>query len=179
MHGTGSQGLMRLPIKPSLSTSPGRHPSANISQPKPTPAAAFRVESEAPGYRFTMKIAHLKFSLLAGSVFFLLIGVVHAIGAKVPGLYLYFDLRSYAYQDKIVAALILGWAIFFFAAFKSPTRILLKAILLSGLIAIATLTFINSRETVSQLAKIETVALSLYWLWLAGCYIRLTRNHEL
>jgi hypothetical protein len=126
-----------------------------------------------------MKIAHLKLSLLAGSIFFFLVGAAHAIGAKVPGLYVYFDLRSYAYQDKIVSALALGWAIFFFAAFKSPTTILLKAILLSGIIAIATLTFINSREAVNQLAKIETIALFLYWLWLAVCYNKLTRNKEL
>lgn len=170
---------IRLPIRFSLPTTIWRHTSANISQPLSTLDLAFRAESAARRYNFTMKIAHFKFSLLAGSVFFFLIGAAHAIGAKVPGLYLYFDLRSYAYQDKIVSALTFGWAIFFFAAFRSPTRILLKAILLSGLIAIATLTFINSREAVSQLAKIETIALFIYWLWLASCYIRLTRNEEL
>lgn len=126
-----------------------------------------------------MKIKSLRLSLLAGSIFFFLVGVVHLLGTKIPGLYLYFNLQSYAYQDKIIASLSFGWAIFFFAAFKSPAKILLKAILLAGIIAIASLTVINYREAVSLLAKIETAALFLYWLWLAICYNKLIKNKEL
>lgn len=97
---------------------------------------------------------------------FFLIALAHLFGVKIPGLYIYYNLNSYRFQDLIISALSFGWSVFFFSASKLPNKVLLRAILLSGIIAITILTLINSRENVSILSKIETIILFIYWLWL-------------
>ncbi len=118
----------------------------------------------------------LKLSLLAGSVYFLAVALAHLGQTKIPGLYIYFDLPSLAYQDTMIAILALGWSAFFLTAFTSPERNrgLIAAILLSGAAAILGLCSINARpelhpaggETSRSIYWLETAVLFLYWLWL-------------
>ena len=59
----------------------------------------------------------LKGLLLAGSIYFFLIFLVHLFEIKVPGLYLYPSLPSYTYQDTIISLLAFGWSLFLLAGF--------------------------------------------------------------
>jgi len=118
----------------------------------------------------------LKISLLAGAVYFLCVALAHLGQTKIPGLYIYFDQPSLAYQDSLIATLALGWSAFFFTAFTSPERNrgLIAAILISGAVAILGLCSINSRpdlhpiggEASRRIYWLETAFLFLYWLWL-------------
>lgn len=124
----------------------------------------------------------LKLSLLAGAVYFFLVSVAHLSGLKIPGLYIYFEIPSYSYQDNIVALLALGWAIFFFTAFTDPLKnvTLVKAILVAGAAAIIILCMINIRTNFLVLNNfvnikiiwLEIIILFIYWLLLVVFYIR-------
>jgi hypothetical protein len=122
------------------------------------------------------KVIILKWSLFLGGVYFILISIVHIFGIKIPGLYIYFNLPSYAYQDKIVSFLAIGWGIFFIQVSRNPTKYidLVKSILFAGLAAISGLIFINLSTNFDDLSQnlnvlyywIQLFILCLYLLWL-------------
>ncbi len=126
----------------------------------------------------------MKVSLFSGAVFFLLMAIAHAIGLKIPGLFIYFNVPSYGYQDKIISLLAFGWATFFFAAAVNQSKILIKSIILIGAIALCMLTFINISTDFASLSEkinpdlfhIETGILFLYWIWLLLSYNKSRRN---
>jgi hypothetical protein len=128
----------------------------------------------------------LKWSILAGSFYFLGIAIVHMFGFKVPGLYIYFDVPSYMYQDRITSFLAFGWSVFFFAASTDPQKhiSLVKAILISGAVAIIGLSVINLTTNFIDLSAsiqvwafwMETTGLFVYWLWLVIFYLRLKKE---
>jgi len=82
----------------------------------------------------------LNFLLYSGAVYFLLVAIVHSLGIKIPGFYVYFNVPSYAYQDRIIAFLTFGWAGLFFLAAKKMDPDLIKLILVIGLVAVIALT---------------------------------------
>lgn len=43
--------------------------------------------------------------LLAGAAYFLLVSLAHMTGFKLPGLFIYYSLPSYEYQDRIIGFL--------------------------------------------------------------------------
>ena len=106
----------------------------------------------------------LKWSLIGGGIYFILIGVVHILGLKLPGLYIYYNLPSYDFQDKIVSFLAFGWGVFFIHTGRHlPAGIgTVKALLLAGLVAIAGLSYINISTDFSGLSKNATVL--FYWI---------------
>ncbi len=114
----------------------------------------------------------LKWLLLVGAVYFLAIAVVHMLRIKIPLLFVYFDVPSYGYQDRIISFLSFGWSTFLFMASRDPikNRDAVKAILISGLGAIFGLTVINSVTDFRALSpdinpwvfRIETLGLSVY-----------------
>ena len=128
----------------------------------------------------------LKLSLLAGAVYFFLVSAAHLSGLKIPGLYIYFDIPSYPYQDSIVAFLTLGWSIFFYTAFTDVVKniALVKAILIAGAAAIIVLSIINIKTDFQLLNSnvdiniiwLEIFILFVYWLWLVVFYFRLKKN---
>jgi hypothetical protein len=128
----------------------------------------------------------LKLSLLSGAVYFFLVAVAHLSGLKIPGLYIYFDIPSYPYQDNIVAFLSLGWSIFFYTAFTDVLKniALVKAILIAGAAAIIVLSIINFKTDFQLLNSnvdiniiwLEIFILFVYWLWLVVFYFRLKKN---
>ena len=129
----------------------------------------------------------LKWSLFAGSIYFLLISLTHLSGIKIPMLYIYYNIPSYAYQDRIISALTFGWSMFFYTGFYlvriNQVRPV-KYILISGLVAIIALLFINNSPSLRQLASpdmlwaylFETMILLCYQGWLIICYIRSRRS---
>ncbi|RKZ07276.1 hypothetical protein DRQ25_11960 [Candidatus Fermentibacteria bacterium] len=125
----------------------------------------------------------IKISLFCGAIYFLLMAIAHAIGFKIPGLFIYFNVPSYAYQDRIISFLAFSWSVFYFMAFKEPNKQFLKSILIVGAVAIAMLTFINlNTDFVSFSGKInpsifhiQTGLLLIYWIWLIFCYNKLKK----
>jgi len=132
------------------------------------------------------KSSILKLSLLSGAVYFFLVSAAHLSGLKIPGLYIYFDIPSYPYQDNIVAFLTLGWSIFFYTAFTDVLKniALVKAILIAGAAAIIVLSIINIKTDFQLLNSnvdiniiwLEIFILFVYWLWLVVFYFRLKKN---
>jgi hypothetical protein len=124
--------------------------------------------------------------LLSGAFYFFLVSVAHLSGLKIPGLYIYFDIPSYPYQDNIVAFLTLGWSIFFYTAFTDVLKniALVKAILIAGAAAIIVLSIINIKTDFQLLNNnvdiniiwLEIFILFVYWLWLVVFYFRLKKN---
>ena len=74
----------------------------------------------------------LKWLLLIGAVYFMAIAIVHMLRIKVPLLFVYFDVPSYGYQDRIISFLSFGWSSFLFTASRDPVknRDAVKAILI-------------------------------------------------
>jgi len=132
------------------------------------------------------KSAILKLSLLSGAIYFFLVSTAHLSGLKIPGLYIYFDIPSYPYQDNIVAFLTLGWSIFFYTAFTDVVKniALVKAILIAGAAAIIVLSIINIKTDFQLLNRnadiniiwLEIFILFVYWLWLVVFYFRHKKN---
>ncbi len=127
-------------------------------------------------------ISVLKWSLLAGSAYFLGIAVAHMFGVKIPGLFVYFNVPSHAYQDRIISFLAFGWSVFLFTAFTDPVkqRSLVRAILVSGAVAVGGLSLVNSVtdfQTLSPSANVrvfwmETLGLLGYLVWLGVFHYR-------
>jgi hypothetical protein len=104
--------------------------------------------------------------------------LAHAADLKIPGLFIYFNVPSYAYQDKIISLLAFGWAAFFFAAASDPSKKLVGPILLSGAAAIIMLAYINFTTDFAVLSvavhpgwfHLQVIVLFVYWLLLFWNY---------
>lgn len=128
----------------------------------------------------------LRLSLLTGTLYFFLMSVSHFLGLKIPGLFIYFDIPSYPYQDSIISSLALGWSLFFYTAFTNPVKNidLVKTILIAGAAAIIILSLINIRTNFSLLNNsasikiiwLEIALLFIYWLWLVVIYFRVKKS---
>ena len=123
----------------------------------------------------------LRLLLLAGGVYFLLVSAAHLIGMKVPGLYIYFNVPSTVYQDRIISLLAFGWAVFFTTGAADPdNKALVRAILIAGAGAIAGLCGINLATNFESLSPdigmpvfwLEVAVLVIYWLSLVISYRR-------
>ncbi|MFZ2853597.1 MAG: hypothetical protein WAZ34_05725 [Rhodocyclaceae bacterium] len=128
----------------------------------------------------------LRWSLLAGAAYFALVALAHTFGLKLPGLFIYFDLPSYAYQDQIIGFLCFGWSALFFAAAREPqaARPLVAAVLVVGLAALVGLARINAGTDFASLTGApQTGAYWLgcaaglaYWTWLLGLFVRMRND---
>jgi len=98
--------------------------------------------------------------------------MVHSLGIKIPGLFVYFNVPSYAYQDRIISFLALGWSAFFFLSAKKLDPDMIKLILIIGLLAIIALsvnTLISDfKQMDTQIQKrhflLIILGLFIYWL---------------
>lgn len=128
----------------------------------------------------------LKWSLLAGALYFFMVSVAHLIGWKVPVLFVYFNVPSQAYQDGIISFLAFGWAVFLFTAQTNLTGqdALVRAVLVSGGGALVGLGRINLFTDFNALGAqinpavfwLETAGLFAYWLCLLVFYLRTKRG---
>lgn len=116
----------------------------------------------------------LQLLLYAGALYFSGVAVVHALGVKIPGLFVYFNVPSHAYQDRIISFLAFGWSAFFFLTGKKMDSDFIKLILLVGLSAIVALLINTMITNFTRLdTRIETgpfyliiSGLLIYWLFL-------------
>ena len=114
----------------------------------------------------------LKWLLLGGAIYFLAVSSAHMLEIKVPLLFVYYNLPSHAYQDRIISFLSFGWAVFLFTASLDPekNRDLVKAILIAGVGAIFGLHVINtltdfralSPDIDPRMFRLESLGLSVY-----------------
>ena len=105
----------------------------------------------------------LKTLLLAGSIYFTSVAIVHFLGIKIPVLYIYYDIPSNAYQDRIISVLCFAFAIFLFAGYKifEQNFIIVKYIVLAGFVAVLGL-YVNNFISAENL-KMNLI----YWLEIA------------
>lgn len=120
----------------------------------------------------------LRYSLLAGCVYFILMSLAHFFGLKVPVLFIYYDVPYYAYQDMIISFAVLAYVGLFYLASKSRENVLVALIVLGFTLAglclvnmsaeLKLLTLMQSRD----LYWIQTAVLGVYWLYLVILYAR-------
>ena len=124
----------------------------------------------------------LRWSLIAGAIYFGCIALAHTIGLKIPGLFIYFNVPSHPYQDHIIAFLAFGWSSFFYVASVDPVNhsLPVKAIMLSSAVAIFGLSGINTFSDFASLSPsintklfwVQTTLLLGYLIWLIVFYQR-------
>ena len=122
----------------------------------------------------------LRLLLFAGCIYFFLAATFHLIGIKIPPFYIYYNVPSNVYQDKIISFLAFGWSVFLFTAFLNPikNRILIQAILVAGVGAIIGLEVINtftdfktlSNDLNPTIYRLETLGLAIYLVLLMIYY---------
>jgi len=118
----------------------------------------------------------LNYSLLSGSAYFLCIALAHLISLKIPGLYIYYNVPSLAYQDRIISFLAFGWAMLFYAGARHPAVV--RLVLIAAVVALAGLVNINlagefGAEGVETAPFwVQTVLLGGYVGWLALFAVR-------
>jgi hypothetical protein len=130
--------------------------------------------------------AILRWLLLIGAVYFLVVAIAHMVRIKIPMLYVYYDVPSYGYQDRIISFLSFGWSIFLVAASTDPlkNRDFVKAILIAGLVAIFGLSIINETTDFHALSpdidpavfRKEVLVLIVYEAILMMFYFRAKRE---
>ena len=106
----------------------------------------------------------LKILLIMGGIYFLLVSIAHLIGLKMPGLFTYYNVPSYEYQDKIISFLAFGWSMFFFITSTDVIKYqsIVKILIISGLIAVLGLSFINLTTDFNLLyGEIDT---TIFWI---------------
>ena len=124
----------------------------------------------------------LRWSLIAGAIYFGFIALAHTIGLKIPGLFIYFNVPSHSYQDHIIAFLAFGWSSFFYVASVDPVNhsLPVKAIMLSSAVAICGLSGINTFSDFASFSPsikaqpfwVQTILLLGYLIWLIIFYQR-------
>lgn len=124
----------------------------------------------------------LRWSLLAGALYFGGIAFAHITSMKLSGLFIYFNVPSHPYQDHIIAFLAFGWATLFYVASDDPAGhpLPVKAALLSGAVAIGGLSEINVFSDFSHYSQgidvmpfwWQTFLLLGYVIWLFVFYKR-------
>lgn len=114
----------------------------------------------------------LRWLLFAGSTYFLIVAICHMVGIKIPPFFIYYNVPSHTYQDRIISFLAFGWSIFLFTAFLNPinNRMLIQVILIAGVGAIIGLEINNtitdfglfSDEINPTIFRLETLGLAIY-----------------
>ncbi len=125
-----------------------------------------------------------KLPLLLGAALFLSMSIAHILAFKVPGLFIYFNIPSYEYQDKIISLLTFGWALIFLHAAYNPSKPLIRIILIMSIVALCVVFYINYSTNFSELSPgINTlwfhsyaILLATYWCWLALTYHHCSKN---
>ncbi len=106
----------------------------------------------------------LTFALRILSFYFLCVATAHLFGLKIPLLYVYFDVPSTGYQDRIISFMAMGWCLSFYAASKnvSTNQSLIKMLILAGAFAVAALA--NNNYVTDFTIHTSTPSLWAYWL---------------
>lgn len=103
----------------------------------------------------------LKYSLLAGVVYFFCMAIAHYFGIKQPLLFVYYDTPFYAYQDKIISFAVVSYMALFYLA--ATNRIAVPAALIVLGITVLGLASINVSEALVSVLN-EGQSTTVYWI---------------
>ncbi len=115
----------------------------------------------------------LRWSLRVGATYFLCVTAAHWLGTKIPWLFIYYGIPSYAYLDRGIGTLSFGWAVFIFAASRQLS--FTPAVLIAGAVGLLGFSLINLSGEMASLASpsdlamfwVELGLLAGYLAWLA------------
>ena len=83
----------------------------------------------------------LRYALLAGTEYFVAMGIAHFVGFKVPLLFVYWNNPYFAYQDKIISFAVFTYAALFYTAARH--RVAVPAALFSITVTVLGLALVN------------------------------------
>ena len=121
----------------------------------------------------------LKYSLLAGSVYFSCMALAHYFGEKAPLLFVYYDVPSNHYQDLIISFCAVAYAAFAYAAARN--RSVVPPFLLAMTFVVLGLANINASEYLGSMMPegattvpywIQTGLIATYVAWLGIFYVK-------
>lgn len=119
-------------------------------------------------------IKELHIALLLGAIYFYLAAILHFVGVKVPMFFIYYNVESTLYQDRIIAVLSFMFATFLYAGYKSKSIEIVKYILFAiyvGVFGLAINNLITSAAfRTNNIYWIEIGLLALYVLILTFLY---------
>ena len=110
---------------------------------------------------------NLNIALLLGAIYFYIVALLHFIGFKIPMFFVYYNVDSTIYQDRIISVLSFMFATFLFAGFKLKELEIVKYIIFSGTIGVLGLGLNNF------ITKITFRNNTIYWIeiGLLGLYV--------
>ena len=103
----------------------------------------------------------LGLALAANVAYFVCMAAAHWLSFKVPILFIYFDTKFYAYQDKIIAFCAGTYAILFAAAFRH--RVVVPYAIASLALTTAGLSAINASDDLAK-ALPPSAPRGAYWM---------------
>ena len=121
----------------------------------------------------------LKYSLLAGVVYFCFMAAAHFFGIKQPLLFVYYDTPFYAYQDKIISFAVVAYIALFYSA--AQHRAVVPAALIVLAVTVLGLASINVSEALASVLQegqstlpywIQTGLIAAYFIFLLILYVR-------
>ena len=115
----------------------------------------------------------LKYSLLAGVLYFCCMAVAHYFGIKQPLLFVYYDTPFYAYQDKIISFSVVSYIALFYSA--AQNRDVVPAALFVLAITVLGLASLNLSDDLASVLKGDQSTLP-YWIQtglIAGYFVML------
>jgi len=125
----------------------------------------------------------LRYSLLAGVVYFCCMAVAHFFGIKQPLLFVYYDTPFYAYQDKIISFAVVAYIALFYSAAKHravvPAALTVLGITVMGLASVNVSKALASVLDEGQSTRpywIQTGLIAAYFVVLLSLYLR-DRKH--
>lgn len=99
---------------------------------------------------------YLAYALFVGACYFFAVSIAHLLELKIPGLFVYFDVDSFEYQNKIIAMLAFGWAAFFYLGAQLVKQGVIKYTklhLVSGIVGIVILSYTHTTKQLSILTE--------------------------
>jgi len=121
----------------------------------------------------------LRYSLLAGVMYFICMAVAHYFGIKQPLLFVYYDTPFYAYQDKIISFAVVSYVALFYSAAQHRTVVPAALIVLG--VTVLGLASINMSDALAAVLQegqsttpywIQTGLIAVYFTLLLVLYLR-------
>jgi len=100
----------------------------------------------------------LNTTLLLGAIYFYIVAFLHFFGIKIPVFFIYYNVDSTVYQDRIIAVLSFMFATFLYAGFKLKDKKIVKFILFASSIGVFGLLLNNF------LSELSFRNNGIYWL---------------
>lgn len=134
--------------------------------------------SSLPAGKTQMNGPWLKTSFYLMTIYFYCMAAAHFFGLKYPLLFVYYDVPSNAYQDRIIAFSVVAFASLFYVAARhriaAPTALYSLAVAVLGLasVNVSDALQISLHGAATTAYWVQTVWFGMVWLWLFVLYLR-------